>query len=123
MKRLISILLCALVLPSLGVAFANSVQNYAVSTQEKKDVRNYDDYVGKYDVAPGFILTITNENNKLMGQPTGDAKIEFKPDAEADRFSSSQENVQLKFGRDPAGAVIGVIVTLDGKDFQAKKIK
>lgn len=123
MKRLFLTILVATALPVLGYAKPNAVKSGQQGAQEKKEAVSYDVYVGKYDVAPGFELTITNENNKLMGQPTGDAKIEFKPETEPDRFFSSQENVHLRFGRDEAGAVIGVIVTIDGKDFQAKKIK
>jgi hypothetical protein len=95
----------------------------AQDSQEKTEAPSLDVYVGKYEVAPNFILTITNEKNKLMGQPTGDAKIEFKAETEADKFSSSQENVQLKFVRDETGAVSGVVVTLDGKPYPSKKIK
>lgn len=123
MKRLFVTLLCALVIPTLGMWHANAVEECARTAQDKTEAKSYDVYVGKYEVKDGFILTVTNENNKLMAQPTGDAKIEFAPEAEADKFSSSQENVQLKFVRDQAGAVIGVIVTFDGHDFQAKKIK
>lgn len=121
MKRLLVALLCALALSTLCVGQAKAA-TYGPALRDQ-EVKSYDIYVGQYEVRPGFILTITNENNKLMGQPTGDAKIEFKPEAEADHFTSSQENVQLKFVRDQTGAVSGVIVTFDGSPYPAKKIK
>lgn len=123
MKRLLVTILCAFALQTLCFGHAKAVERYGRAAQDKKEVKNYDIYVGQYEVSPAFTLTITNEDNKLMGQPTGDAKIEFKPEAEADQFSSSQENVQLKFVRDEKGAVSGVIVTLDGKPYPSKKIK
>ena len=58
-----------------------------------------------------------------MGQPTGDEKAEFKPQEGPDEFYSSTVNARLKFAKDKAGAVIAVVVTIDGKDFYSKKIK
>ena len=123
MKRLWLLIpiLSACVLGLLGSCTTLCACGHA--SQEQKEVKNYDAYIGQYEVAPNFVLTITIENNKLMGQPTGDAKIEFKPEAEADVFSSGQENVQLKFVRDEKAVVVGVIVTLDGKPYPSKKIK
>lgn len=123
MKRLLVAIVCALALLTLGFGHAKAEERYGPASQDQKEVQNYDIYVGQYEVRPGFVLTVTNENNKLMGQPTGDAKIEFKPEAEADQFSSSQENVQLKFVRDEKGVVSGVIVTLDGNPYPSKKVK
>ncbi len=79
--------------------------------------------MGLYDVAPNFSLTVTNENGKLMGQPTGDEKVEFKAESAADVFFSSVVNARLKFARDGAGAVIAVVVTLGGKDYYSKRVK
>ncbi|HEY0547532.1 MAG TPA: DUF3471 domain-containing protein [Pyrinomonadaceae bacterium] len=138
MKRLFAIMLCIGAL----VAFANaqtdkptppapdkSAQDKTAqdkTAQEKPAPPGYDVYIGQYEVQPGFVLTVTNEKGKLMGQPTGDTKIEFKPEGTtADQFFSSQENVHLKFVRDEKGeAIVAVVVTFDGRDFPpAKKIK
>jgi len=120
MKRLL--LLCAFALAIVGFGSTN-FGNVNAQTQEQKEVKNYDIYVGQYQVAPDFILTITNENNKLMGQPTGDEKAEFKPETDPDMFYSERVNARLKFVKDAAGVVVGVVVTIDGKDFPSKKIK
>lgn len=121
MKRLFVAILCAFALLSFG--HVNLTKGYALTSQDKTEATNLQIYAGQYEVKPGFVLTVTIENNKLMAQPTGDTKIEFKADAEADKFSSSQENVQLKFVRDEKAAIIGVTVTFDGNSFPAKKIK
>lgn len=123
MKNFLLLILCTIVISALCLGNTKASESYGQPSQAQDEVKNYDIYVGKYEVRQGFILTITNENNKLMGQPTGDAKIEFKADAEADMFSSSQENVQLKFVRDDKGDVDSVIVTFDGNSFPSKKIK
>ena len=130
MKRLFAIMLCVGALAAFAHgqtdkqtqpgAQAKSAQDK--TAQEKPAPPSYDVYVGRYEVAKDIILNITNEQGKLMGQPTGDAKIEFKPEAAADQFFSSQENVHLKFVRDEKGEVTSVVVKLDGKDYPAKKL-
>jgi hypothetical protein len=123
MKRFFSVMLCALALATLGFGNAKAEVVYGSATQEQKSEINYDIYVGQYQVAEGFVLTVTNENGKLMGQPTGDEKAEFKPKSGADEFYSSTVNASLKFARDAAGVVTAVVVNIDGKDFYSKKIK
>lgn len=122
-NRLLVCICCLFALLTLGYTNTRASETRGEALQDQKEVRNLDVYVGQYEVKPGFNLTVTIENNKLMGQPTGDAKIEFKADAAADQFSSAQENVQLKFVRDESGAVNGVIVTFDGNAFPSRKIK
>lgn len=90
--------------------------------QDPKPVINYDIYVGQYEVAKDFVLTITNENGKLMGEPGGE-KVEFKPEGRPDEFFSSAVNARLRFAKDKEGAIIAVVVTIEGKDYYSKKIK
>lgn len=122
MKRLLLAMLCAFALSAPGFANARAAAPMERVSQDQKEVQNLDIYVGQYEVAKDFILTITNENGKLMGEPGGE-KVEFKPEAGADEFFSSTVNARLKFARDKAGAVIAVVVTIDGKDFYSRKIK
>ena len=46
----------------------------------------YDAYVGQYELAPGFILTVTREGDRLMTQATGQEKIEIFPLSETEFF-------------------------------------
>ena len=123
MKKLLVAILCAFALQTFAFGHSKAVERYRSAAQDQKEAKPYDIYVGQYEVSPGFILTITNENNKLMGQPTGDEKAEFKPQTGPDEFYSSTVSARLKFAKDQAGAVIAVVVTIDGKDFYSKKIK
>ena len=122
MKRLFAIILCASALAMPCVGSSNNVGVYGQTLQDQKSVQTYDVYVGKYQVAQDYTLTITFENGKLMGQPTGDEKAEFKPESGADQFYSSTVDAHLRFAKDKDGAVIAVVVTLDGKDYYSKKI-
>jgi hypothetical protein len=126
MKRKLLFLLCASALTAFGIRGfegARAAERYAPLSQEQKEAKNYDVYVGQYEVSPGFILTVTHENDKLMGQPTGDEKAEFKAEAAPDEFYSSVVNAHLKFAKDSAGVVIAVVVKIDGKDYYSRKIK
>ena len=50
----------------------------AILTGEQKeanaDPKTYEAYAGDYELAPNFIITITMEDGKLMGQATGQPK-------------------------------------------------
>ena len=123
MKRLLVAMLCisALASAAYSTTAARTVQEKPA--QEQKDKAPYDVYAGQYEVAKDFILTITNENGKLMGQPTGDAKVEFKPEETKETFYSKDVEARLKFATNDKNEVTGVLVTIGGKDYWAKKIK
>jgi uncharacterized protein involved in high-affinity Fe2+ transport len=127
MKRLLVAMLCmsALSIFASGAsAKLNAQEKPAQEQKEQKDKKaTYDVYIGQYEVAKDFVLTITNENGKLMGQPTGDTKAEFKAEETADTFYSADVGARLKFAKNEKGEVTGVIVSLGGKDYWSKKIK
>ncbi|MBA3570739.1 MAG: DUF3471 domain-containing protein, partial [Pyrinomonadaceae bacterium] len=77
---------------------------------------------GQYELFPGFILTITAEEGKLMGQATGQPKLELFPESEL-RFFATSVPVELTFVRDASGQVTHLILRQGGQDRTAKKIK
>ena len=55
-----------------GCAMNRSVQADGDSGEAVKvDPKIYDAYIGQYELAPGFILTITKEDDRLFAQATG----------------------------------------------------
>ena len=82
----------------------------------------YDDYVGEYEIAPGFNLTITREGEKLMGQATGQGKLEFEPTSET-QFVVPAIKGSVSFEKDVAGKTTGLILIQNGRTIKAKKIK
>jgi hypothetical protein len=123
MKRLLVAMLCVTALAPFAYSVTVNRQIQETPAQEQKEKKNYDVYVGQYEVAKEFVLTMTNDNGKLMGQPTGDEKAEFKPEETPDRFFSSAVDAHLKFARNDKDEITGVVVTIGGKDYWAKKIK
>jgi hypothetical protein len=82
----------------------------------------YDAYVGEYELAPGFILTVTREGNSLMTQATGQGKVEVFPSA-ATEFFLKVVDAQLSIVKDVSGTVTGIVLHQGGRDVPGKKIK
>ena len=81
-----------------------------------------EEYVGDYQLAPNFVLTITTENGKLFTQATGQPKVQVTPEGE-DVFVLRAAGAKLTFQRDVSGKVTGLILNQGGRDLPAPKIK
>jgi hypothetical protein len=81
-----------------------------------------DKYVGQYELAPNFIMTITNENGSLMAQATGQGKTELFAESENVFFPKVVE-ATFTFVKDAQGQVTGLVLRQGGRDNPAKKIK
>lgn len=79
-------------------------------------------YVGRYQIGPDFILTVTLEDGKLMTQATGQSKVEVFAESET-TFFLKVVDAQLTFGRDEAGRVAHVTLHQNGRDQKATKIE
>jgi len=88
----------------------------------KLDPALYDQYVGEYELAPGFSVIITKEDGKLMGQATGQPKVELFPEAET-KFFLKVVNGQVEFIKDAAGEVTGLVLVQGGQRLPGRKTK
>jgi CubicO group peptidase (beta-lactamase class C family) len=86
------------------------------------DPKVYDRYTGEYDLAPGFVITIRKENDKLMAQLTGQPAAELFPESETKYFYKIVD-AQIEFFRDAAGATTELKLYQGGKTMPAKKIR
>lgn len=86
------------------------------------DPKVYGSYAGQYELAPNFILTITAADGRLMGQASGQPKLELFPESET-RFFATAVSVELTFVKDASGQVTHLILRQGGQDTTAKKIK
>jgi CubicO group peptidase (beta-lactamase class C family) len=87
----------------------------------KIDPKILDAYVGQYELAPNFILTMTREGDSLMSQATGQPKFELFPESET-KFFVKAFDAQATFVKDDKGVVTHLILH-QGGDRTAKKIK
>ncbi|MGI8733760.1 MAG: serine hydrolase [Pyrinomonadaceae bacterium] len=86
------------------------------------DPKIYGSYAGQYELAPNFVLTITAEDGRLMGQASGQPKLELFPESEI-RFFATAVSVELTFVKDASGQVTHLVLRQGGQDTTAKKIK
>ena len=77
-----------------------------IPTLEKIDLDDSltDKYVGKYELAPNFIISIFKEEDQIFTQATGQNKIEIIP-FEENKFSLVDVDVKLTFNIDENGEV------------------
>jgi tetratricopeptide (TPR) repeat protein len=104
----------------------NATARLASLTGEQKEVKIdpkiYDSYVGEYQLAPTFTVTITSENGKLMAQATGQEKFELFPTSETD-FYLKVVPASVTFVKDAEGKVTEIILTQNGRKGSGKKIR
>lgn len=84
------------------------------------DPKLFDGYVGKYELAPDFILTVTREGDHLMTQATGQSKVEIFPESTKDFFLKVVD-AQITFVTDSQGNAIELILH-QGSDHTAKRL-
>ncbi|MEK7833475.1 MAG: serine hydrolase [Acidobacteriota bacterium] len=87
----------------------------------KVDPAMFDRLAGDYELMPNFILTVTKEGDKLMGQATGQPKIELQPET-ATKFNIPQVGAVIEFTVE-ADKATGLTLYQGGQTLPARKIK
>ena len=82
----------------------------------------YDAYAGVYELAPNFLLTLTREGDQLMGQATGQPKLELFPESET-RFFLKVVDAQIEIQRGPDGKATGLTLFQGGREMPAKRVR
>lgn len=77
-------------------------------------------YVGKYQLAPEFIITIMKEGDQLIAQATGQPKLNIIPISEH-KFALKDVDAQLLFHFDDTGKTTGLTL-FQGGEHEAKRI-
>ncbi|MFN3931496.1 MAG: serine hydrolase [Brevundimonas sp.] len=77
-------------------------------------------YVGVYDLAPTFALTVSVVDGRLMVQATGQQAFELHAES-ADAFFLREVDAQVTFTRDASGSVDGAVLHQGGRDMPAPK--
>ncbi len=80
-----------------------------------------DDYVGRYALAPTFVLEVTRHGNRLMVQATGQERFPVFPLGD-DRFFYRVVEAKLHFQRDGEGKVKGVVLYQGGREMPAQRL-
>lgn len=85
------------------------------------DPKLYDLYVGRYQLRPDFVLTVSREENRLLVQATGQSQLEVFPESET-KFFSKLIDAEITFVKDDGGQVTHLVLHQGGRDQQAKRL-
>lgn len=100
--------------------------NKTAAQSEQKDVQIdtniLKSYVGEYELAPGFTITITLDGDKLFAQATGQGKFQIFPESET-KFYYKVVDAQITFVKDNSGKVTKLVLHQSGQDMNGPKKK
>ncbi len=80
------------------------------------------EYCGQYELAPGMMIDISMEGSTLFGTAPGQSKLALSPITETE-FSIQGVDGKVKFINDTKGGIEKLILSLNGNNSPAKKIK
>ncbi len=87
----------------------------------RPDTAAYRSYAGSYLLAPGVVMTITVEGNRIYEQVTGQRRYEIFPQSPGKFFMRVVE-AQISFTRDEQGKVDGLVLHQGGRDVPGKRV-
>ena len=79
-------------------------------------------YVGKYELAPNFVIAITGEHGSLFLQATGQSRFEMFAESETSWFLK-EVDAQITFEKDKKGRVRQLILHQNGRDMPGRCIE
>jgi CubicO group peptidase (beta-lactamase class C family) len=86
------------------------------------DSKIFDGYVGRYQLMPDLIVTVTQEGDHLFVQATGQPKFEIFPESDHDYFLNVVD-AQITFVLDNQGRTSALILHQKGTDMRARRIE
>ncbi len=108
---------------ALLLALAHTV---TAQPQERKEVavdtKVLDGYVGRYQMAPNFILSITRDDGRMYAQATGQGAFQIFPESEKEFFAKVAD-IRISFNTDAGGRATALVVHQGGQDTAAKRIE
>jgi CubicO group peptidase (beta-lactamase class C family) len=90
-------------------------------TEVAVDPSLFDGYVGAYQLAPNFVLTVTREANRLFVQATGQPKFEIFAEAAKEYFLKVVD-AQLSFVTNAEGRATAVMLHQNGATVTGQRI-
>ncbi len=82
----------------------------------------FDAYAGQYEIAPGTILTVTREGDRLFVQMTGQPKFEIFPRSDTEYFLTAVK-ADITFKKGTEGKVSGLTLKQAGMETPARRVK
>ena len=131
--RWVDMKLTVIVLTNLAGAPADAISNGVAAlyhpelarvehTAIQIDPKTFDPYLGEYEMRPGFVITVSREEDKLWMQATGQKRAELFAELETS-FFLKEADIQLMFVKDASGKVTHLILRQGGFDSEVRKVK
>lgn len=79
-------------------------------------------YEGTFELAPGFEIVVTTENNSIFGQATGQPKFELFAES-PDNFFLKAVPAKVVFNKDSTGKIESLTLFQGGREITGKKTK
>jgi D-alanyl-D-alanine-carboxypeptidase/D-alanyl-D-alanine-endopeptidase len=86
------------------------------------DTKLFDGYVGRYEMDPKFILSITRDGDHLYGQATGQGRFEIFPESEKEYFAKVTD-LQISFHTGADGKATELVVHQGAENTPAKRLE
>jgi D-alanyl-D-alanine-carboxypeptidase/D-alanyl-D-alanine-endopeptidase len=98
----------------------------AVAPAERKEVKvdpkQLDRYVGRYQLAPTFVLSVTRDGDHLFVQATGQPKFDLFAQSDQQFFLKAVD-AQITFETDASGRTTTLILQQNGIDQAARRME
>lgn len=88
----------------------------------KLDAATLAAYVGEYELAPNFVMTVSLEGDKLMVKATGQSALEVFAET-VTRFSPREVDAKIEFFKNESGKVTHLVLYQGGREMKGNKIK
>lgn len=93
-----------------------------VPKQVAANTKLFDSFVGRYELAPNFILTVTREGDRLFTQATGQPRFEIFAKGERE-FFPKEFPATIAFEPEVDGRVPALVLHQNGREMRAKRIE
>ncbi|MCF8241331.1 MAG: serine hydrolase [Melioribacteraceae bacterium] len=104
----------------------DALKNLGVEVDKPEDVEVpteiLDEYLGKYEMTPQFVITITRDGQQLKAQATNQPVFDIYPESET-KFYFTVVDAVIEFIRNNEGKVVSLLLTQNGQKMPAIKVE
>ena len=107
------------------ISSIDALKELGVNIKAPEKIKLTDDEIklisGKYELSPSFIISIYNQQDKIMAKASGQPAIEITP-ASVTSFYNNQIPIQIEFVKNDSGVIESLNLFQNGQKIPGKKI-
>ena len=108
------------------ISSIEALKELGVNIKAPEKIKLTDDEIklisGKYELSPSFIISIYNQQDKIMAKASGQPAIEITP-ASVTSFYNNQIPIQIEFVKNDSGVIESLNLFQNGQKIPGKKIE